>query len=343
MAVDEPHPEGPERLRNVKSILEKGPIHEHFAWQRGRRAQRPEIERFHAPAFVDAVVDAEARAPQRIDGSGTVVNRGTMDALLAGAGCTLDALERVLAPGGARAYALVRPPGHHAGRAMADGSCIFNNVAIAAEAALARGVRRIAIVDWDVHHGNGTQSGFYERPDVLTISLHMPLGAWGPNHPELGTIDEVGRGDGVGANLNVPLPYGSGDVAYEAVMRELVTPVLDEFGPELLLVACGQDANQLDPNGRNLLSMRGFRALGRIARELAERHCQGRLLLTQEGGYALTYTAFCMYAVMEGILGSDPPMEDPIAYAPSIERPEHPISLIPQIRQAWLDAVRRAR
>jgi acetoin utilization deacetylase AcuC-like enzyme len=342
MAVDEPHPDTPERILNIRSILERGPIATRMRWQKGRAAQRSEVERFHLPAYVDEVLEAGAVAPVRIDGSGTVVGPGTLSAVFAAAGCALEALDAVLSDRRQRAYALVRPPGHHAGRGMADGNCIFNNLAIAVEAALARGVRRIAIVDWDVHHGNGTQSGFYDRSEVLSVSIHMPLGSWGPNHPELGTVEEAGVGAGAGFNLNLPLPYGSGDLAYERVMRELVVPAVDAFEPELLCVACGLDANQFDPNGRNLLSMRGFRTLGRITRELADRHCGGRVLLTQEGGYAVTYTGFCMYAVMEGLLGIEEPMPDPLAYGPEIEQPSHPIATIAAFREAWRDAVRRA-
>jgi acetoin utilization deacetylase AcuC-like enzyme len=340
--VDEPHPDTPERIANIRSILRRGPIADLLHWREGRPAPRAEIERFHAPAYVDAVLRAGAAPPVRIDGSGTVVGPGTLPALFAAAGCALDGLDAILSGAARGAYALVRPPGHHAGRALADGNCIFNQLAIAIEAALARGVTRIAVIDWDVHHGNGTQSGFYERPEVLTISLHMPLGSWGPNHPEGGGVDEVGIGAGAGYNWNIPLPYGSGDLAYERVMRELVVPAVDAFEPELLCVACGLDANQFDPNGRNLLSMRGFRTLGAIARELADRHCGGRLLLTQEGGYAVTYSAFCMYAVMEGLLGVADPMPDPLAYGPEIEQPEAAIATIAPLRSAWRDAVRRA-
>jgi acetoin utilization deacetylase AcuC-like enzyme len=337
-------PHAPERIINIRSILERGPIAEQMVWNMGRVAKRHEIERFHLPRYIDELLAAEASAPVRLDGSGTVLGNGTVPAVFAAAGCALDALDAVLAERGARAYALVRPPGHHAGRAIADGNCILNNIAIATEAALASGVERIAILDWDVHHGNGTQSGFYDRPEVLTVSLHMPLGSWGPNHPELGSVEEVGAGAGIGRNLNIPLPYGTGDLAYERVMRELVVPAVDAFDPELLLIACGQDANQFDANGRNLLSMRGFRTLGRIAAEIAEQHCQGRLLMTQEGGYAVTYTGFCMYAIAEGVLGiaEADAMEDPLAYAPGIERPEHPITSIPGIRESWRVAVDRA-
>lgn len=342
MSVDEPHPETAERLINMKSILEKGEISDRLVWLPGRHARREEVERFHTAAYVDSVIEAEKNGPTRIDGGGTVVAAGTVDAAMAAAGSALEALDGILSGHQRRAYAMVRPPGHHASRGMGDGNCVFNNLSIAVEAALHSGLDRVAVIDWDVHHGNGTQSGFYDRPEVMTISMHMPLGAWGPNHPETGEVDEVGEGAGVGFNFNIPLPYGTGDQAYRAVMELLVRPAVDAFSPQLLVIACGEDANQFDSNGRNLLSMRGFYDLGRIARELADRHCEGRMVLVQEGGYAVTYSAFCLYALAEGVLGIAEPMEDKIAYAASIERPEFPISRIPAIHEAWRGAIAEA-
>ena len=332
MEIDEPHPETPDRVINIRSILEKGEIREAIDWREGRHATREEIAAFHTDRYIDEVLQAEKVAPVRIDGSGTVVGKGTVDAVFAAAGTTLAALDAVLATERLAAYALVRPPGHHAARSMADGNCIFNNLAIAVETALAKGCRKVAVIDWDVHHGNGTQSGFYDRADVMTISMHMPLGSWGDNHPETGEVDEIGEGDGRGYNFNIPLPYGSGDRAYAAAMKQLVRPAVEAFDPDLIVIACGQDANQFDQNGRNLLSMAGFRDLGRAARELADEHCNGRLLLCQEGGYAITYTGFCMYAVAEGILGVENPMDDPLAYDAGIEKPAFALAEIERIR-----------
>jgi acetoin utilization deacetylase AcuC-like enzyme len=165
--------------------------------------------------------------------------------------------------------------------------------------------------------------------------MHMPLGSWGKNHPETGEIDEIGESDGKGFNFNIPLPYGSGDQAYAAVMQQLVRPAVKSFNPDLIIIACGQDANQFDPNGRNLLSMAGFRNLGKAARELANEICNGRLLLCQEGGYAITYTGFCMYAVAEGVLGIEDGMKDPLAYDATIEKPAGPIEEIARIGARW--------
>ena len=335
MEIDEPHPETPDRIVNIRSILKRGDLKSHIDWRDGRHASRDEIAGFHSEKYIEEIIEAEGSPPVRIDGSGTVVNTGSLDAAFAAAGTTIAALETVLENENLAAYSLVRPPGHHAARTMGDGNYIFNNLAIAVESALQAGCKKVAVIDWDVHHGNGTQSGFYDRSDVLTISMHMPLGSWGRNHPETGEVDEIGSGEGFGFNFNIPLPYGSGDQAYAEVMEQLVRPTVSEFNPDLIVIACGQDASQFDQNGRNLLSMYGFRDLGRTARELASELCNGRLLLCQEGGYAITYTGFCMYAVAEGVLGVAEPMQDPLAYDATIEKPDVPLAEIARIGARW--------
>nr|BFD40864.1 hypothetical protein FFPRI1PSEUD_23630 [Pseudomonas sp. FFPRI_1] len=174
----------------------------------------------------------------------------------------------------------------------------------------------MAILDWDVHHGNGTQEGFYEDPTVFTVSLHMDHGAWGESHPQTGGVEEIGRGAGLGYNLNLPLPMGSGDLLYERVLVELATPLLRHFAPHILIIANGLDASQFDPNGRQLLTMQGFNRLARQARALANELCEGRLLVVQEGGYNPAYSAFCLHAATEGFLDRPSSLPDPLAYLP---------------------------
>ena len=336
----EPHPETALRLVNIRSVLQRGPIHDHLSWNEGTPAQPEDLLGFVDQEHLDHILASAQRVketgePIRIDGATTVVSEGTLDAILAASGCALDALASILKGKTKIAYALIRPPGHHASRALADGYCLVNNIGVAVERALRSGLERIAVLDWDVHHGNGTQAGFYDRDDVLTISLHMPLGSWGDNHPELGSVDEVGEGAGRGFNLNIPLPYGSGDKAYAITLKRLVAPALERFKPDLIVIANGQDANQFDLNGRNLLSMRGFHELGRFAREMADKHAEGRLLLVQEGGYAATYTGFCAYAVVEGALGVAEPMPDPIAYPAAIEQVGELGAHLDAIQQDW--------
>ena len=226
----------------------------------------------------------------------------------------LGAVDHVWQGGGQTAYALVRPPGHHAQPDTADGYCFINNIGVAIAAARANGLDRVAVIDWDVHHGNGTQAGFYVDAGVLTISLHMDHGAWGATHVQTGAVDEIGAGAGRGANLNLPLPCGAGDELYQLVFDSVVTPAVVDHRPQLIVVAAGQDASQFDPNGRMCLTMSGFNMLGQRVRELAQALCAGRLVLVQEGGYAMSYAGYCLHATLEGVLGRPNSLDDPIAY-----------------------------
>jgi acetoin utilization deacetylase AcuC-like enzyme len=313
--VPELHPENDVRVRNIRSCLRDGPLAPHLQWRAGRHAALDELAWLHDPAYVEGV-RRFCEAGGGVLSWATVVSEGRWDAALASAGTAIAAAEAVAGGDCGAAYALVRPPGHHAQPAMTDGYCLFSNTALAAEAALRRGAERVAVIDWDVHHGNGTQECLYSRSDVLTISLHMPHGSWGPTHPQTGAPDEVGTGEGEGFNVNVELAYGSGDAAYERAMRRLVMPLVDEFRPDLIIAAAGQDASQFDPNGRQCVTMAGFRRLGELSAELAERHCGGRIALIQEGGYGRTYSAFCAHATLEGVIGVGPLLEDPLAFMP---------------------------
>ncbi len=307
------HPESNPRLLNMRAILQRGPVAGSLRWQEGRHASEEELLRFHDADYLRDIFAADAQGKRF--SSTTLMSAGSLAGLLAAAGTSLAALDSVLASGNP-AMALVRPPGHHAAPAMADGYCFFNNVGIAARAAQAAGLERVAIVDWDVHHGNGTQEGFYDDPSVLTVSLHMDHGAWGPSHPQTGAAEERGRGAGLGSNLNLPLPMGSGDQLYERVFSRFVEPALRAFKPDLLIIANGLDASQFDPNGRQLVTMQGFNRLARRARALADELCQGRLLVVQEGGYNPAYSAYCLHAATEGFLGQPSTLPDPLAYMP---------------------------
>jgi acetoin utilization deacetylase AcuC-like enzyme len=318
LEIQMPHPEGPNRIRNMKHALEHGPNATRFAWHEGRHATDEELRRFHTPEYVNEL-RAGARTGKRFTAT-TLLSAGSWPALTASAGTAIAATRHVLAGSGRPAFALVRPPGHHAAPSVADGYCFFNNVALAAEESLAQGLERVAIVDWDVHHGNGTQEGFYDRANVLTVSLHMDHGAWGPTHPQTGSIGERGRGQGVGYNVNVPLPMGAGDHAYLLAFDRIVKPRVEAFRPDLLLVAHGVDAGQFDPNGRQLVTARGFYALASRARALADRVCNGRLVIVQEGGYNPAHSAFCTYAAVEGFAGLPQSTADPLAYLPESER-----------------------
>lgn len=317
--VQELHPENAERIRNMRSVLQRGPLASSLVWRDGRLADVAEIETVHHHEYVMRLRRACEAGGDRPTAS-TVLSASSWSALLAAAGTTLAATDAVAAGDAAVAYALVRPPGHHAARAVADGYCFFNHAALAAERFRAAGVERVAIVDWDVHHGNGTQACFYERADVLTISVHMRHGSWGPSHPETGSPAESGAGAGAGHNVNVELRPGSGDGSYRQAFQRVVEPVLERYRPDVVIGACGQDASAFDANGRMNVSMDGFHAIGRSVRTSADR-AGARLLLVQEGGYARTYAAYCLHATLEGVLGLERLLADPLAYMP--DDPEH--------------------
>jgi acetoin utilization deacetylase AcuC-like enzyme len=315
LAVAELHPENAERVRNMHSVLTRGPLAPALRWHDGHEAAEHELGAVHDPVYVASVRDACTAGGGRF-GATTLVSAGSWQPLVAAAGTCLDAARAVLDGEATVAYALVRPPGHHASPRSADGYCFFNHAALAAELARSHGLDRVAVVDWDVHHGNGTQACFYERADVLTISLHMRHGAWGPAHPQTGSPAEIGVGDGNGFNVNVELRPGSGDHAYRQAFQRVVLPILRQHRPGLLIGACGQDASTFDPNGRQNVSMDGFRAIGAAVGRAADELCDGRLVLVQEGGYARTYAAYCLHATLEGVLGTGPLLADPVAYLP---------------------------
>ena len=313
LPIIERHPENRERIVNMAAVLRDGPLAGALDWRAAEAATREDLERFHAATYIDELAAIPA-GERRAFSSTTIFGPGSFEICGLAAGLAAAAAEHVHRGDGQLAYALVRPPGHHAQPAMADGYCFFNNIGVAIERLRAHGLARAAVIDWDVHHGNGTQQGYYEDPSVLTISLHMPHGAWGETHPQTGDLDETGAAAGHGKNLNIPMPYGSGDTAYARVFDEIVAPAVRAHQPEILFVASGQDANQFDPNGRQLLTMRGFHELGRKARALADRCCDGRLVLVQEGGYQISYAAYCLYATLAGVLERELQLVDPLGY-----------------------------
>lgn len=315
LTIAEQHPENADRVRNMIAVLRNGPIKDQLDW-RGAEAATPEqMTLFHDSVYV---ADLASRSPAAVlrDTGTTVFGPGSWPAIQVACGLAIAAADHVWSGESKLAYALCRPPGHHAQPAETDGYCFINNTGVAIQTLRQKGLKRACVIDWDVHHGNGTQEGFYDDPNVLTVSLHMDHGAWGPTHRQTGAADEIGKGEGVGANLNVPLPYGSGDTVYARAFDEIVAPAVRDFGPEILFVAAGQDANQFDPNGRQTVTMEGFRQLGLRARALADELTDGKLVLVQEGGYALSYAPYCLHATLEGVLRSDAKLEDPIAYMP---------------------------
>jgi len=315
----EKHPENSDRVRNMLSILKRGPISPYISWHSGRPALISELLTFHTSGYVNELVEADRNGGKMIC-VGTFLNPGSWDAALLAAGTTLSAMKHILDGLGNMAYALVRPPGHHAQPTQADGYCFINNVGLAVQLALDSGCKKVVVIDIDVHYGNGTAEGFYRSDKVLTISLHMNHGSWGPSHPQSGSVDELGDGDGFGYNLNIPLPNGTGDKGYEFALTELVVPAVENFQPDMMVLVVGQDSSAFDPNGRQCLTMEGYREIGKKVRSMADKHSNGRLLIVQEGGYHVTYSAYCLHATLEGVLNLPLPLlSDPIAYYPEDE------------------------
>lgn len=317
--VLENHPENGDRVRNMVSILKRGPISSFVAWHYGRPALVSELISFHTQEYVNELIEADRSGGKELC-SGTFLNPGSWEAALLAAGTTLSAMKHILDGGGNMAYSLVRPPGHHAQPSQADGYCFLNNAGLAVQLALDSGITKVAVIDIDVHYGNGTAEGFYCSNKVLTVSLHMKHGSWGPSHPQNGTVDELGEGEGFGYNLNIPLPNGTGDRGYGYAMTHIVIPAMEKFQPNLIVFVVGLDSSAFDPNGRQCLTMEGYREIGRKVRGLADKYCNGRLLIVQEGGYHITYSAYCLHATLEGVLNvSEPLLFDPIAHYPEDE------------------------
>ncbi len=225
---------------------------------------------------------------------------GGYEIALLAAGGVMAAVDAVVSGSVRNAYALVRPPGHHAERDRGRGFCMFANCTIAARHAQeSLGLKRVAIVDWDVHHGNGTQWLTYDDPSILAISLHQDRNF----PPDSGNVEENGEGAGVGANLNVPLPAGSGVGAYVAAFERVVIPALRRFQPELIIVASGLDASAYDPLARQMMHSDGYRDLCGQILAVADEVCDGRVVVAHEGGYSQVYVAFCGLAVVETLVG----------------------------------------
>jgi acetoin utilization deacetylase AcuC-like enzyme len=301
------HVESPAAKRRIRNLLDVSGVLAQLTPIEPRAATVEELERFHTPAYV-ARVRAASDASGGDAGESAPFGRGGFEIASLAAGACLAAVDAVVDGAVDNAYALVRPPGHHAEPDRGVGSCIFGNVALAAmHARQARGLGRVAIVDWDVHHGNGTQLAFWTDPTVLVVSVHQD--SFYP--PGSGHVTETGEADGAGLTVNVPLPPGSGVGAYVAAFERVVVPALRSFRPELVLVASGLDACAIDPQGRMLMHSDGYRALTRLVAAAATDLCGGRLVLCHEGGYSSAYAPYCALAIIEELSGIDSGIADP--------------------------------
>ncbi|MGH8629564.1 MAG: class II histone deacetylase [Burkholderiales bacterium] len=301
------HSDHPDTKRRLRNLLEVSGLLKQLTHIEPRAATDEEILRVHTRAHLEKIrsfnelvgVDA---------GIFTPMGRGSFDIAKLSAGGVIEALDAVLDGKVKNAYALVRPPGHHALPDLAMGFCIFGNAAIAGRHALVvRKLDRIAFVDWDVHHGNGTQAAFWEEPRALTISIHQD-NCFPPNS---GYMTEIGAGKGEGYNINIPLPPGSGVGAYEAAYDRLIIPALQKYRPDLIIVPSGFDAGAHDPLGRQMMTSDGYRSLTKKLMQVADEVCAGRLVMCHEGGYSAPTVPFFGLAVLEQMSGIRTPVADP--------------------------------
>jgi acetoin utilization deacetylase AcuC-like enzyme len=306
------HAENPETKRRFKNLLDMTGLTKKLTELDPRPATEEEILRVHTPDYLKKIQDLNATGGDA--GPFTPMGSGSYDIALLSAGGVIALTDAVIDGKVDNGYALVRPPGHHALPDMGMGFCLFCNGAVAGRHALeARGLDRIAYVDWDVHHGNGTEAAFWRDPRALTISIHQDRCF----PPDTGGMDAIGEGPGEGFNINIPLPAGSGFGAYEAAFDEVIIPALRAYGPDLIFVPSGFDAGGHDPLGRMMMHSRGYGELTRKLLAVAEEVCGGRLVMCHEGGYNAPTVPYYGLAVMEALSGEASGLEDP--FAPILE------------------------
>ncbi|WP_127561744.1 class II histone deacetylase [Nioella ostreopsis] len=301
-------PENPETKRRLKNLLEVTGLIRELDVRHAAMVTKEDLLRVHPQSYLTAFRDMSDAGGGEL-GLRTPFGPGGYEIAKVSAGLAKEALFATLHGTVDNAYALSRPPGHHCLPDFPNGFCLLANIAIAVEAAFAAGmVDRVAVLDWDVHHGNGTEAIFYDRDDVLTISLHQER-----NYPlDTGEFEDRGSGAGEGFNLNIPLPAGAGHTTYLEAMERLVIPALADFEPDVIIVACGYDAAALDPLSRMLATSETFRLMTTMVKEAAALLCDGRLVLVHEGGYLEAYVPFCGHAVIQELSGSRITAPDPM-------------------------------
>ena len=300
------HVENAKRLEAIISHLEKTRLKQQLTPIEPGAASIEEISLVHHKQYISHIQDVAQRGGGWLDAD-TVTSPNSYEVAVYAAGGAIKATEAVMDGEVARAFALVRPPGHHATSQRAMGFCLFNNVAIAAKYALAKyNLERLAIIDFDVHHGNGTQEIFYDNPQVLYISTPQH-----PFYPGTGSIEETGVGEAKGTTVNIPLPAGCGDAEYLQVFDQIVVPAARRFKPQLILVSAGYDLHWADGIALMQVSVTGFAQMVKIIKGLADELCSGRLVFSLEGGYNVTALAASVKATFDVLLGNTN-IEDPL-------------------------------
>lgn len=320
------HPERPERIETIRQALIDLNWWEEFPHLSPLEIPISVLHAVHSPNYLNILQSASQRS-MYLD-MDTYTTPATWDLAHAAAGGGAAVVSQVWQGAAQRGFALTRPPGHHATRNQGMGFCLLNNIALAAEYLLQiEGVEKLAIVDLDLHHGNGTQDIFYTRQEVFYLSTHQS-----PLYPGSGRLNEIGAGAGKGANANFPMPPYSGDMAFESVKDQLILPLLDRYRPQMLLVSVGFDTHWRDPLGSLLLSAAAYSGLIRDLVLWADNNCSGRIVLFLEGGYDLEAGAACGQASVAGLLGRS--WQDPLGPAPRDESMAWE-TMVQQARQLW--------
>lgn len=323
--------ESPETKRRLRNLIMVTGLSKEMEISSAEPVDESDLLRIHPKHYLETFRDYSAIGHGDM-GDFAPVGPGSYEIAKLSAGLVLEAVDVVVSGRSDRSYALSRPPGHHCLPEKGMGTCLLANIPIAIEAAKAKhGVGKVAVVDWDVHHGNGTQACFEDRSDVLTISIHQE-NCYPPGYSGM---DDRGVGAGVGANLNIPLPAGSGHDTYLQVMRDIVMPSLDAFDPELIVVACGFDANSADSMARMMLHSETFREMTAMMKDAANRLCSGKLVFVHEGGYSEAYVPVCGHAVLEELCDVRTSHDDPLLefFRAQQPGPEHAEFLTNRVQQ----------
>ncbi len=330
----EGHPENAGRVKAILQLLEDYQLLSEFASIDPQPATLDQLTSVHHESMVEIVRQACSQNQRRLDAD-TYITRNSYDLARLAAGSAATAVDKIMLGQAKTGMALLRPPGHHAERDRSGGFCLFNNVAVAArQAQKAHGAKRVLIIDFDVHHGNGTQDIFYHDPDVLFVSLHLFLSGF--FYPGTGAADEVGVGSGKGATVNVPMPLGVGDAGYLQAFTELIRLKTAAFEPDLILVSAGYDAHWADPltpSNTTGLSLTGYTMMVREILDMADEVSQGRVLFVLEGGYYFPALAHGVLNTLYVLLGRDE-IVDPLGPAPEAGRDIS--ELIHRLRQRHL-------
>lgn len=301
------HPERKERLIATMELLEETGALKELTCIAPKKAITGQIEYVHDASYVEEVRMRCQSGGGMLD-LDTVLSQDSYEVALRASGGVLSAVDTVMDELKS-VFALIRPPGHHAEASHGMGFCIFNNVAIATRYAQKQHkLKRILIVDWDVHHGNGSQDIFYDDASVLYFSIHQS-----PFYPGTGSVDEIGADDGKGFTVNVPLPGGIGDAGYTYVFNEILIPIALEFRPELILISAGQDAHFADPIGGMSLTAKGFGRLASIVKSIANSTCEGRIVAALEGGYDLTALSYSVLSILNSLGDLSMGIKEPMA------------------------------